>query len=236
MLYRQSEISTTDIADQLMKSCYYLTEAESEYLPSMVSIIENKSIGCNTIRVEDLVEYSLSTGNIVFTESIQNICEANGVSSSNIAFTVSDVSILEDIEVADTVHQLRESGETVYVTPILDNDPYCVLTEAIVDLMVEHTGTDYEEYTERLFESYIMGDLNTIINEDISDTINNAANSVSSFYDNKKRFVSKQLAALNKKYRKLANRAHHATGTAKKVISRARDRVMQGIDSLKKKI
>ena len=105
MLFKQDDViynTSLDEASQVVDSCQYLTEEESMIDPTMISIVENTRLGLDIIKVEDLVDYATSTGQYGFHEAVNDICLANNVDPNTIAFSVSDVAVLEDTELAES--------------------------------------------------------------------------------------------------------------------------------------
>ena len=246
MLFTENDVSTLyntslNEASQVVDSCQYLTEEESIIEPSMISIVENTRLGLDIMKVEDLIDYATSSGQYGFHEAINDICLANNVDPNTIAFSVSDVAVLEDAELADTVYKIQESGYSVFATPISSNDIVYQVTEAVVDIMTESFDTCDENAADLLFESYVMNDLECTLNESaVLDKIKSTASDVSSYigkkYDSGKKLAAKKLASLKKTYEKLKKKASGLMGDAKKKCLVAMDKVKQGIEFLKNKI
>lgn len=259
MLFKQDDLCVDDVT-AVFESCDYLTEEESQYFPSMVSIRENTRLGLNIIKVEDLVEYAMYNGITEASEAISNICEANGVDISTIGFSVDDVSVLEDTEMADTALQLKESGVQVFTSPISTNDIIYKVTEAVVDVMTEAHGTEDEKIADSLFESFIMDDMDQVLSENavidkiksgastvkdaavkakdkVVDTAGEVKDKVTSMAGNAKKAAAKKLASLKVTYNNLKKKlSSAATGEGKKKIQVVMAKVKQGIEFLKQKL
>lgn len=244
MLFKQDDVihnTSLDEASQVVDSCQYLTEEESMIDPTMISIVENTRLGLDIIKVEDLVDYATSTGQYGFHEAVNDICLANNVDPNTIAFSVSDVAVLEDTELADTVYKIQESGYSVFATPISSNDIVYQVTEAVVDIMTESYGTCDENTADLLFEEFITYDLEHTLNESaVLDKVKSTTSDISKFignkYDSGKKLAAKKLASLKKTYEKLKKKASGLMGDAKKKCWVAMDKVNQGIEFLKNKI
>lgn len=178
MLYTADEMRTSflDEAMAILEGANYLSEEESRYYPQMVPIRENTRIGRNFIRVEDLVEYSLSNGISDGAYALGQICEAANVDPQTIAFSVDEVSILEDSEMEDTVRQLMAAGAEVYAAPISENDMAYIMAETACDISLIGIEEDAEDYTDALFEAFLDDDFDTFFSENsVTDAIHNKA-------------------------------------------------------------
>lgn len=163
---RDMQLSNLDEATAILENASYLTDAESRYYPEMVPIRENSRLGCNLIRVEDFVDYSLSNGITEGGYALAQICEASGIEQNTVAFSVDEVSILEDTEMDDTVRGLLDAGAKVYAAPINENDMAYVMTESVVDAMCASMEQGQTEYGDALFEAFISDDFDTYLNEE----------------------------------------------------------------------
>ena len=180
MLYTANEMKTSflDEAMAILEGANYLSEDESKYYPHMVPIRENARIGRNLIRVEDLVEYSLSNGINDGAYALGQICEAANVDPQTIAFSIDEVSILEDSEMEDTVRQLMAAGAEVYTAPISENDMVYIMAESVCDVSIIGIEEDAEDYTDALFEAFLDDDFETFFSENsITENISNKASS-----------------------------------------------------------
>ena len=178
MLYTADEMKTSflDEAMAILEGANYLSEEESRYYPQMVPIRESTRIGKNLIRVEDLIEYSLSNGINDGAYALGQICEAANVDPQTIAFSVDEVSILEDSEMEDTVRQLMAAGAEVYAAPISENDMVYIMAETACDISIVGIEEDAEDYTDALFEAFLDDDFETFFSENsITDAIHNKA-------------------------------------------------------------
>ena len=178
MLYTANEMKTSflDEAMAILEGANYLSEEESRYYPQMVPVRENARIGKNFIRVEDLIEYSLSNGINDGAYALGQICEAANVNPQTIAFSIDEVSILEDSEMEDTVRQLMAAGAEVYAAPISENDMVYIMAETVCDISIAGIEEDAEDYTDALFEAFLDDDFETFFSENsITDTIHNKA-------------------------------------------------------------
>ena len=178
---RDMQLSSLDEATAILENASYLTDAESRYHPAMVPIRENSRLGCHLIRVEDFVDYSLSNGITEGGYALDQICEASGIDQSTVAFSVDEVSILEDVEMDDTVRGLLDAGAKVYAAPINENDMAYVMTESVVDAMLASMEQGNEKYGDSLFEAFISDDFDTYLGEEfILESIQSKLQSVKS--------------------------------------------------------
>lgn len=192
MLYTADEMKTSflDEAMAILEGANYLSEEESRYYPQMVPIRENTRIGRNLIRVEDLIEYSLSNGISDGAYALGQICEAANVDPQTIAFSVDEVSILEDSEMEDTVRQLMAAGAEVYAAPISENDMAYIMAETACDISIMGIEQDEEEYTDTLFEAFLVDDFETFLSENnvvdqIQSKVSYARGKANALYDTK---------------------------------------------------
>lgn len=170
MLYSSDELrlSPIDEAAALLEGANYLTESESAYYPEMVPIRENKRLGCKLLRVEDLVEYALANGVDDAGVAVHQICEACGIDGNELAFTVDEVNLLEDVELEDTVRNIISANPNIqfFAAPISENDMASIITNATVNTLAEAMDEDQFEYGAALFEAYVNNDFPTLFSEE----------------------------------------------------------------------
>ena len=243
MLFKQSELQEPSFLDEAMNiisNTSFLSESEGFYHPSMVSIRENVSLGKNLIKLEDLVEYSISNGITNAGQAIQTICEQNGIETNSIGFSVNETSVIADKDMADTVATFQEGGMDVYINPISSMDPVYQITTSIVEAMIDNAGTENEAYFDHLFESFINDSYEDIINEaEVVNNVNGKEETVQNTADQAQNdtdgFWARKIAALKSTYRKLKEKAAGATGTAKQKILEQMQKVSDAIKHLKEK-
>lgn len=243
MLFKQSELQEPSFLDEAMNiisNTSFLSESEGFYHPSMVSIRENVSLGKNLIKLEDLVEYSISNGITNAGQAIQTICEQNGIETDSIGFSVNETSVIADKDMADTVATFQEGGLDVYINPISSMDPVYQITTSIVEAMIDNAGTENEAYFDHLFESFINDSYEDIINEaEVVNNVNGKEETVQNTADQAQNdtdgFWARKIAALKSTYRKLKEKAAGATGTAKQKILEQMQKISDAIKHLKEK-
>lgn len=167
MLYTAQQLKTSilDEATALLENASYLSEEESRYYPEMVPIRENQRLERNIVRVEDLVEYSMSNGIEDGGLALSQICEASNIDMNTVAFSVDEVSILEDINMEDTVRGLIQAGAEVYCAPVSEADMASIMAESVVDLMIFGEETGQSDITDMLLEAFVDDDFDTLFNE-----------------------------------------------------------------------
>lgn len=243
MLFKQSELQEPSFLDEAMNiisNSSFLSESESFYHPSMVSIRENVSLGKNLIKLEDLVEYAISNGITNAGQAIQTVCEQVGIDTDSIGFSVNETSLIADRDMADTVAVFKEEGMDVYINPISSMDPVYQVTRSIVEAMVNNAGTENENYFDHLFESFINDSYEDIINEaEVVDNVNGkeetVQNTATQAQNDTDGFWARKIAALKSTYRKLKERAAETTGTAKQKILDQMQKISDSIKHLKEK-
>lgn len=170
MLYGANDLkySVVDEAMALLEGASYLTESESQYYPELVPLRENDRLGCNLMRIEDLVDYSLANGITDAGIAAKQICEANGVSVEDLAFTVDEVNLLEDINLEESIRNIMQMNPDVpfFAAPISENDMASVITNATVSTFAQALDEGAEDYGFALFEAYVDNDFATLFNEE----------------------------------------------------------------------
>ena len=247
MIHQIKGLYETNNFNEIMKildNAEYLTEQESIYYPEMVPIRESNELGKYIIRLEDLVDYSLSNGISDGGYALSQICEASQVNQEDVVFSVNEVTILEDIDMEDTTRKLLETGMKVYAVPISDRDMAYIMTEAVVNALLETNGTQNEDYADQLFAAYVNDDFSYLnekyIIENIQDSVNNiksnvndvaerVSNTVSQAADDSRKWTAKKISSLKKTKNKISNKIGNA---GKQVINKIDD----GIDHLKNKL
>lgn len=230
-------------ATDFLDNSYYLTEQETAYYPSMVLIRENSRLGLNLIRLEDLVDYSLSNNISDFGYAINSVCEASDVDISSVGFSVDEVSIIEDAEIMDTVREFRNNNIPVFVAPLPSTDIACVMAEAVLDTCEEYDNADY------LLEAYVDDDFETLLNENVitdkissayntvKDTAGNVVDKIKSAVSNAKntssKWISKKIASLKKLYNKYSTKAKNFASPKINAICK---KIRSAIDYLKSKL
>lgn len=168
MLFTESQMQmgALDRATALLENASYLSDAEARYYPEMVPIRENSRLQKHIVRVEDLVEYAMSNGIGDGGVALQQICEASNIDMSTVAFSVDEVSILEDLNMEDTVRGLIQAGAQVYAAPLSEDDMANVMAESVTELMLFGEETGQSEITDALLEAFVVDDFETLFNEE----------------------------------------------------------------------
>lgn len=168
MLFTESQMQMNDLDKviSLLENASYLSDAESRYYPEMVPIRENSRLQKHIIRVEDLVEYAMSNGIGDGGVALQQICEASNIDMSTVAFSVDEVSILEDVNMEDTVRGLIQAGAEVYAAPLSEDDMASIMAESVTELMLLGEETGQSEITDVLLEAFVDDDFETLFNEE----------------------------------------------------------------------
>lgn len=169
MIISENELCTSlNEATAFLNNSEYLTEAESAYYPAMVPIRENKRLGLNMIRLEDLVEYATSNGITDGGYAISSVCEASGIDPSSVGFSVDETSILEDYEMAETAAEMIQAGAPVYAAPLPSTDMAYVMAEACLDSMLECIDQYGDiDAGDAYLEAYINDDFEALANDDL---------------------------------------------------------------------
>lgn len=169
MIIKENELGTSlNEATAFLNNSEYLTEAESAYYPAMVPVRENKRLGLNIIRLEDLVEYAMDNGITDGGYAISSVCEASGIDPASVGFSVDEVSILEDTEMAETAAEMIQAGAPVYAAPLPSTDMAYVMAEACLNSMVEcieHYGDC--DAGDVYLEAFINDDFESLANDDL---------------------------------------------------------------------
>lgn len=245
MLFKQSELtgSSLDEAIELIDDSSFLTESESSYYPFMVSIRENSRLGLNLIEMEDLIEYANSNGIFEADKAIKSVCEENSIDDINsIGFSVNETTLISDPEMVDTVSCFKEQGFDVFINPISSLDPVYQVSSAIVESMINYSGTTQEQYFDRLFESFLNDEyIDEILSEseiikNIKSNTEGIKNSITQTATDAKNYAFKKLASLQSIYRQLKRKMNTTYGDAKNAVREQLDKVSKGIDYLKNKI
>lgn len=240
MLYSSRDLyrSNIDEITRLLENASYLTEQECIYYPEMVPIRENTRLNRNIIRLEDFVDYSLANGITDGGYSLAQICEASNVPQESIVFSVDEVTVLEDYDMEDTVRRILDSGHQVYASPISENNPTYIITEAVMQAVIAADNQGYYDYADQLFEAYIEDDFDTYLSEDyivqslydsFGDYIDNIVNSVRKNWNNARHFAAEKASAMSSIARKIDNNTNEC-------LSGVKERLGYGINHLQKKL
>ena len=243
MLYSDRDLRANSInnVSRLLENASYLTEQECIYYPDMVPIRENKRLQRDIIRLEDFIDYSLANGITEGGYALSQICEASGIEPDTVAFSVDEVSILEDVEMDDTVRGLLDAGAKVYAAPINESDMAYVMTESVVDAMLVSMEQGNDEYGDALFEAFISDDFDTYLNEEfilesIQDKLQSIKSGAQNYIDKiqdtisqaagkSKNWIARKISSL----RSLAVKAKNSLGANANAIV---NKINQGINYL----
>lgn len=162
---QQMRTSALDEATALLENASYLSDAEARYYPEMVPVRENTRLQKNVVRVEDLVEYSMSNGIDDGGVALKQICEASNIDMSSVVFSVDEVSVLEDVNMEDTVRGLIQAGVQVYAAPVSEADMASIMAESVAELMLFGEETGQSEVTDSLLEAFVDDDFEYLFNE-----------------------------------------------------------------------
>ena len=236
-------LNTFREAFEFLDNAQYLTEQESIYYPEMVVIRENTSVGKYIIRLEEFIDFSLSNGINDGSYALQEICRASQIDPNTVAFSVDEVNILEDADLEDTVRQLLETNIPIYSSPISENNMVYIITESLVQLMLETDGTTEEDYIDQLYESFISGD-SSYLTEEVVDLVKNKAESAYQGAKDSAGNVVEKIQTVVKKgknnSRKLAAETVSSLRKVKGKLAEAPKNVInkvdQGIDHLQSKL
>lgn len=155
----KSLVGLNEECNFLDDSCY-LTEQESLFYPAMVPIVENTRLGLNLIKLEDLVDYSMSNGITDAGYAISNVCEASNIDISTVGLYVNETSVIADPEMEDTVRCFIENNVPTFIAPLPKDDIAYIMAEAVVSCMEDYNNADF------LLEAYVYDDLDTLFNEE----------------------------------------------------------------------
>ena len=162
---QQMQASVLDEATALLEGASYLSDEEARYYPEMVPVRENTRLQRNVVRVEDLVEYSMANGIDDGGIALRQVCEASGIEMGSVVFSVDEVSVLEDVNMEDTVRGLMNAGAQVYYAPVSEADMASIMAESVVELMVYGEQTGQSQATDSLLEAFVDDDFEYLFNE-----------------------------------------------------------------------
>lgn len=233
MLVRQQEqFGSLNEACGFLDNAIYLNESDSIYSPERVAIMENSEVGKYLIQLEDFVDYSLSNGIEDGSIALSNICEANKIANDDIGFTVSEVSVIEDDEMMDTVRELSECGFLVCPSSINESNTAYIYTDLMLEAALE---ADTEDDMDAILSAYIEDDEDllseAVIIDKVKEKAQQAGKSAETIFAKLKdtlqsakskstNWISRKIASLRSLGRKWANSGHNA---AKAVVSKIND-------------
>ena len=162
---QQLQSSAFGSVTAMLENASYLSDDEARYYPEMVPIRENSRLQKHMVRVEDLVEYSMANGIDDGGVALQQICEASGIDMNTVAFSVDEVSVLEDFNMEDTVRGLIKAGAEVYYAPVSEADMAYIMAESVVDLMIYGEETGQSQASDALLEAFVDDNFEYLFNE-----------------------------------------------------------------------
>lgn len=251
MLYNAQQInaSVIDEATALLENASYLSESESQYYPEMVPIRENARLQKNVVRVEDLVEYSMANGITDGGIALQQICEASDVHMGSVVFSVDEVSVLEDVNMEDTVRGLIEAGATVYAAPVSRSNISSILAETVSDFMYQGEIYNDTKGSDALLEAFINDDFDSMFAEAVvmesvkekakevggkivakaEDVYNKVSSAIKQAATKSSKWIAEKISAFRTILGSLSEKAKSAGGSVKGAIGKVIDKIKQGI-------
>lgn len=172
MLIQESDMMLS--TDSLLESMNYLTEAETQFHPQLVPVVENSRIGANIIALEDIDRFCESNGITDLGYAVNAICEASHVDPSSVVFSAQETSIIEGGDIAHNAVAIMNEGVPVYAVPISPNDSAYKLAEMACNALA-YKGD------ESLLEAFVNDDMNAFVEAVNSDPDN--ANNYGTFGD-----------------------------------------------------
>jgi hypothetical protein len=240
-----------DEAMELLENSSYLSESESRYYPGLVPVRENARLGRNVVRLEDLLEFAMANGISDGGYALKQICEASDIAPSSVVFSVSEVAVLEDVNMEDTVRGLMEAGATVYAVPISENDMASIMAETVTDYMLMGESSGDTAGTDALLEAYVNDDLETFFQEEavtesvkekagkagkkVKEMGNKIANVMKQAAGKSANWISKKISAFRNLMDKLLKRGQYEPGI-KGVVNKVIAKIKQAIDFLSRQL
>lgn len=193
---QQMQASALDEATALLENASYLSDAEARYYPEMVPIRENSRLQKNVVRVEDLVEYSMANSIADGGVALQQICEASHIGMDSVVFSVDEVSILEDVNMEDTVRGLIQSGAEVYAAPVSEADMASIIAESVGEVMLYGEANGQSAITDQLLEAFVDDDFEFLFNEEaIVESVKEKASKAGNAIVNKAASIANKVEA-----------------------------------------
>lgn len=254
MLIQDSDIIQENDFMDLIDNLEYITESESSYPAVMVPIQYNSRLDKDLVHLEDFVRYADCNDIDDGGYALASVCEANGISTSNIGFMVNEASIYADDDIYNTAKMLRENAYVVAISPVSDESTYyreleealemddnCNTFETSPNLMAYcevfdnirnsvSNGIDKaKDYVGNAYDSAKQkaSDISSKISNTVSNAVTSVGNRVKRNVGNIKSFAS---GSINKLSNKLAA-IRKAIGNNVSKLGRAAGNVKAGIQN-----
>lgn len=244
MVITESQMSTKFDALDLLNRMDYLTEAEAQYSPIMVPVVENSSLGegAHVIRLEDMISFAEANGIEDLGYAVSAVCEASEVEPSTVVFSVQEDHLYADDDLADLAADIMNEGVAIVGTTLPDSDPFSFLAEVAIvhDTIHEDEESLIEAYVNGEFEKFFMTEAAIeamcYVNEEATPGSEEEATGFIAKMKAKWKnasipSISKQIASLNDKMRNI-EQAEKDKGEGRGIGSKAKQRIAQAIKFL----
>ena len=251
MIFRNYNETALSEATAVVSNSRFLRESESVFYPEMIPVVESVVYNTNVMRLEDLCEYATSNGITDAGKAITSICECNDI-DTNVSFSVDEVNMLMDDELAETAKAFVENGYQVFRVPIANTDPAFCLAEAVTENMVYLESKGAKDTANKLLEAYVADDFQSLLEFDVlgkakeigvnmksraEKVANRVTSALKSGFVNSKEWVVKKIASLRKMKdyyaKKLKSKAHSIADNP--TINSIIGKIQSAIDWLKQK-
>ena len=250
MVITESQMGTKLNPLALLEKMDYLTEAESQYVPAMVPIVENSSLGegAHVVRLEDMVSFSEANGIEDLGYALAAVCEASEVSPSSIVFSVQEDHLYADDDLAQLASDIMNEGVAIVGTCLPSSDPFNFLAEAAIvhDMINEDAESLLEAYVNDEYEKFFMSEAAVeamvYVNEEATPASQGDAEGLvakmKKYASAAPEAISKKIASLNEKLRAM-EKAEQDKGADRGVLSKMKEKIIAAVryltDLLKKK-
>lgn len=249
---QQMRTSALDEATALLENASYLSDAEARYYPEMVPVRENTRLQKNVVRVEDLVEYSMANGIDDGGVALRQICEASNIDMSSVVFSVDEVSVLEDVNMEDTVRGLIKAGVEVYAAPVSEADMASIMAESVAELMLFGEETGQSEVTDSLLEAFVDDDFEYLFNENemvtkikekasrakgavvtqATDVANKVEAAIKQAHNKSRQWIAKKISAFRTVLENIKAKFQECGQETKGVLGKVKAKIKQAIEYL----
>lgn len=242
MIIKESALQNNNVLN-VLNSINALDEGEYTINEYMIPIVENANRGINMINLEDILRLSESS-TCDIKEVFHRIHTVHGINESESAIVVNDYTLIENVELIDTIREFINEGTNVFVQPISTNDPdyvYCdnIVNEGIIDSIKDTYSTPEAQQrmadamrrqsrymTFNSFEDFQAHNNGRALAEDLAELIKESKGK-------NKSWISKKVASLRSIYNKWLNKANKESDAGKaSIIKKACAAILNVIDKL----
>lgn len=228
MIVKESDYKLSP-QEKLMNNIDFVSESVYDSCSANSVVIRyNDRFDKDLIQLESFCEYANSHGIEDAGVAIANVCEANNIAPTNLAFYVSEANCYADDSLMEATKLFMENGYQVYLAPISTGSLYYRQLDEALELDDEYTT--FEECTN--LQAYCEVE----IPESVKNKFNAAKDKVKAVKSSTVEAISKKYVAAKQKLAELKAQVSRTAGEAKAKLLAQIEKLKVVVGKLKEKL